>query len=487
MATLTYDFEDDTLAASPEGWSFLYATDTYDEEVAFFSGSKRYWFNASALNRVVSNNTDAGAAVADVIMSGTFYRTNDAVWSIINLRHDGSPFATENGYGIGFGNNTVAISESTNGSNTTLGTATKTLSAATLYNFKVEAVGTTIRAKIWSGAEPGWDVSVVDSDHASGYVELGSYHFTTYYDDITIISGDIVINVDVTPGVGTVEIAGYDPVVIAPSTLIPDTGALAVAGLEPVVKVDRGVDQSPPGTVGVAGYDPVVFAASATPLGTLSVSGKAPVVFAGTDVLQKSFFGVDVEILSFNPTVAGFPINVYPTLGTLSITGYDPTVISKVAVAQDPLGTVSITGYDPVVTLPNIAAPAGSVVITGFNPTVAATASTVHLYFKFKDAAGNVWTREIDRVPPLVETDANRIASSTDEVVVMDATGGDLTYTLPTLTGRNGFVYEVKKSDSSANTVTLVGTIDNDANFILTAQDECVTVKGGTSTWWIST
>ena len=89
--------------------------------------------------------------------------------------------------------------------------------------------------------------------------------------------------------------------------------------------------------------------------------------------------------------------------------------------------------------------------------------------------------------PPVVESAVSRGAQSSPEIAVMDATSGDLTYTLPSLTGRNGFVYEVKKSDATANTVTVVGTIDNDANFILLSQDECVTVKGGTSTWWITT
>ena len=212
----------------------------------------------------------------------------------------------------------------------------------------------------------------------------------------------------------------------------------------------------------------------------LSVSGKAPVVFAGIDVLQKSWFGVDVEILSFNPTVAGFPINVYPGLGTLSITGYDPTVLGQLntAVAQTPLGTVSITGYDPVVTLPNIAAPVGSLTITGYNPTVAASASDVHLYIKFKDAAGNVWTREIDRKPPVTEVSAAHLASSTSETVLADAVGGAFSVSLPTAVGREGFNYAVKKIDSSANAVTIdpagAETIDSAATISLTTQNEGV-------------
>ena len=468
MATLSYSFEGDSVGSLPAGWSILDPVAAGGViEVRLFGGDNSLLLDSNSGGVACrSINDDAGVALDDMILSGTFNRQDSTYSTLVMVRHDGNVRASASFYSFDFGNDAFAYYKVVSGSYSPIGSGSKTCTASVTYNFKFEAIGTTIRGKFWAvgAGEPDWDFSITDTDISSGGVSLGSVQ-GIYFDDISIASSDITgVTVDQSP-----------------------VGGVAVAGLEPVVKVDRGVDQSPLGTVGVAGYDPVVFAASATPLGTLSVSGKAPVVFAGTDVLQKSFFGVDVEILSFNPTVAGFPINVYPTLGTLSITGYDPTVLGQLntAVAQTPLGTVSITGYNPVVTLPNIAAPVGSLTITGFSPTVTATASAVHLYFKFKDSYGTVWTREIDRKPPVVAVTTTYIASTTDEVILADATAGAFNITLPTVTGRNGFTYEIKKTDSSANAVTIVGTIDGDANFDLEVQDESVTLKASDAAWWI--
>ena len=57
--------------------------------------------------------------------------------------------------------------------------------------------------------------------------------------------------------------------------------------------------------------------------------------------------------------------------------------------------------------------------------------------------------------------------------------------TLPTPTGRTGFIYRIKKIDSSVNAVTVVGTIDEDSNFDLIAEDESITVTSDGTEWWI--
>ena len=471
MATLIYDFEGDTLGQHPAGWSHLYATDTYTEEVVDQGSSQRFETTASDTNRTVATNTDS-TGLTDVLLSGVFYRSALETWTLYHLRHDGSAYGAENSYHLAIGNDAIYLTELTNGSSTTLGSDFgRTITHETYYNFKFECVGTTIRCKTWNiiDVEPNWTISVTDSDHSSGDVTVGNYFGTTYHDDITLTFPDV----NVTPGAGAAVVAGYDA----------------------AVKASSGVNQSQLGTVGIAGYDPDVIAPSTLipETGTLAVAGLEPVVFAGTDVSPSSAGGL--TITSFNPTVEGTPINVYPGLGTIDIThvfdvgsgntSSNPTVLAVTNVKPTPLGTVAITGYNPAVTLPNIADPVGSLTITGFSPTVTATASAVHLYIKFKDSAGNVWTREIDRKPPVVAVTTTYIASTTDEVILADATAGAFNITLPTVTGRNGFTYEIKKTDSSANAVTIVGTIDGDANFDLEVQDESVTLKASDAAWWI--
>lgn len=367
MATLTYDFESDTVDQYPAGWTHLYATSSYTEQVSSQGGSKRFQITAaSPTDRTASYCTEAGTSVSDVVISGVLYRSLDASYTLVELRRDDGAYGAENGYSVAFGNNVIYVSETSGGSSTTLaGPVAATISASTDYNFKVEATGTTIRTKIWTGAEPGtWNVSVTDSTHSSGRVAIGNYAYTTYFDDISITSADISTSVDVT---------------------------------------------------------------------------------------------------------------------------------------QDPIGAITITGYNPTVvaTQPDlIQAPAGSIVITGYNPTVNATTAATRLFFKFKDEAGNVWTREIDRRLPVREVvydamvDPVYFMSSTPEVILADATEGNFNIDMVTAVGREGCTYTIKKVDETNNTVNLTPVpaeeIDDDSSFTLYFKDEVVDITSDGANWWIS-
>ncbi len=63
---------------------------------------------------------------------------------------------------------------------------------------------------------------------------------------------------------------------------------------------------------------------------------------------------------------------------------------------------------------------------------------------------------------------ANYVILATDEVVTMDATGGNRTLTLPTAVGYSGKPFTLKKIDASVNTVqvltTSAQTIDGNAS-----------------------
>ncbi len=70
---------------------------------------------------------------------------------------------------------------------------------------------------------------------------------------------------------------------------------------------------------------------------------------------------------------------------------------------------------------------------------------------------------------------------STDETVLVDATGGAVSITLPTPT--SGRVLCVKKIDASANAVTLTGTVDGVVNPTLPTQYNSRMIQGDGSTW----
>lgn len=69
--------------------------------------------------------------------------------------------------------------------------------------------------------------------------------------------------------------------------------------------------------------------------------------------------------------------------------------------------------------------------------------------------------------------------------IAADATGGAISLSLPTLAaGDDGWVVTVIKSDVSANTVTMTGTVNGVANFVLTRQFEGATFIWGGAAWF---
>ena len=68
---------------------------------------------------------------------------------------------------------------------------------------------------------------------------------------------------------------------------------------------------------------------------------------------------------------------------------------------------------------------------------------------------------------------------------LVDATNGAVTVTLPRVTEALGLNLNIKKTDSSGNKVTIVGTIDGDTNFDLLYKDEVVRLYCDGSGWYI--
>jgi len=96
-----------------------------------------------------------------------------------------------------------------------------------------------------------------------------------------------------------------------------------------------------------------------------------------------------------------------------------------------------------------------------------------HLYV---DGVANI---DCLRVQVVTKTGAYT-ATDDDIVILVDATAGAITITLPAASGRSGQVYIIKKIDSSANTVTVDAnaseTIDGALTYSLASQYDVVRI-----------
>ena len=81
---------------------------------------------------------------------------------------------------------------------------------------------------------------------------------------------------------------------------------------------------------------------------------------------------------------------------------------------------------------------------------------------------------------PTISVSANTTLTAQSQIVLVDASGGARTITLPSAASMVGLRITVKKIDSSANTVTLssADNIDGTGTYVLSAQNEFVTVEG---------
>ena len=88
---------------------------------------------------------------------------------------------------------------------------------------------------------------------------------------------------------------------------------------------------------------------------------------------------------------------------------------------------------------------------------------------------------------PVISVSAAFSPTHVNDVVLVSASGGAVTITLPPASGNSGVVFSVKKTDASVNAVTVDGngaeTIDGAATYALTAQYQTVTVVCTGTSW----
>jgi hypothetical protein len=84
---------------------------------------------------------------------------------------------------------------------------------------------------------------------------------------------------------------------------------------------------------------------------------------------------------------------------------------------------------------------------------------------------------------------ASYTAVSTDEAIMVDASGGPVTITLPSAGGNAGKLYKIKKIDTTGGAVTIDGsgaeTIDGSATAVITTPYVSLAVQCDGTEWWI--
>ena len=84
---------------------------------------------------------------------------------------------------------------------------------------------------------------------------------------------------------------------------------------------------------------------------------------------------------------------------------------------------------------------------------------------------------------------SNTSLTTSDCLVLVDATAGNVTIDLAPVAGKEGSEVIVKKVDSSVNTVTVDAngseTIDGTTTKVLTTQYESIRVASDGATWWV--
>ena len=84
---------------------------------------------------------------------------------------------------------------------------------------------------------------------------------------------------------------------------------------------------------------------------------------------------------------------------------------------------------------------------------------------------------------------SNYTLTINDNTIKCDATAASFTVTLPKANNANGYIFNIKKVDSTTNTITIDGdgseTIDGSLTMIIVSQYDCITVHSDGTQWWI--
>jgi len=101
------------------------------------------------------------------------------------------------------------------------------------------------------------------------------------------------------------------------------------------------------------------------------------------------------------------------------------------------------------------------------------------------ETQASIRSSAIARTPKDISSD-HTVGELEDDFNISAIDGAVNLYLPVAYTPVEGRTIVVKKTDSTSNIVTIVGTIDGDANFILYAEDETVILRYSNGGWYVS-
>jgi hypothetical protein len=175
------------------------------------------------------------------------------------------------------------------------------------------------------------------------------------------------------------------------------------------------------------------------------------------------------------------PITSSGTIAIANTTVTAGTYGSSSAVAQ-----VTINAQGQVTSASNVGITIPSGNVTGLGTMATQNANSVTIT---GGSISNVTLSNVSINTSIVTKTGNYTAAAADETILVNASGGVVTITLPTAVGVAGKVYTVKKIDSSTNAVTVATTssqtIDGVTTYSLANQYGGVNVQSDGSNWYI--
>lgn len=173
----------------------------------------------------------------------------------------------------------------------------------------------------------------------------------------------------VSPGAGSLSVAGFAPILSVPSQVSPGVGALALTGYAPTITKPSAVTPGT-GALSLTGFAPSITTAVTIPpgAGALSLTGYAPTISASWAVGPGAG---SLSLTGYAPTIS-YSTPISPGAGSLTLTGYAPVITYDTTVIPG-AGALALTGYPPEIELPpvntDVPVGAGSLAITGFAPS----------------------------------------------------------------------------------------------------------------------
>lgn len=299
--------------------------------------------------KVTAPATSTSQTGGGVVLRASTASGGSGVWVVVN-----SGSTTSN----------VAVAEWVAGSYTLLAQYNTTwVDTTVLY---VSIVGTTVTVK--QGGSGGSTLGTTTTSIASGIGgiaysssttsclltdwEIGDFSTGT---TIAVPAGSLAITgqaptrittESISPGVGSMALAGFAPAASINSTAVtvsPNVGSLALTGLAPTASL-AGVSISPgAGSLAVTGYAPGI-GFDGPPTGALTLTGFAPTV------------------------INGLSPNIIPGVGALALTCFAPSLRYDL-VAAVPAATMTLNGFAPTTETRAPAVPGtGTLTLTGFRP-----------------------------------------------------------------------------------------------------------------------